>query len=331
MWGRGASAFALLFVFVLGCAGEDSSGAGGGHLDAEVLEADAEVLEALEAAAGFLADETDGWIEAKGCPSCHAASFGVWALREIESHSISIDPGIDAWWSFIENDLQDAIGRGATPEIATNRTDTLYDNLFAELVAQTGGTYKDDLIDGLLLAQLLDGTWEAQGQLTLQRRAIEETHGVSTLWAIHALRMAGADHEADQSALPGVAASLMNTGESTEAMAVRYLYESSDTALADLLAAQESDGGFGWLVGEQSDPMATGQALYALAFADPAVVGGSVLDAQAYLIAEQQENGSWVTTSTLEKNNFAVTDVSIQWGTAWAAIGLAQSVVPEAQ
>jgi hypothetical protein len=123
--------------------------------------------------------------------------------------------------------------------------------------------------------------------------------------------------------------------ESAEALALRMVIEHRfrsqaeyEASLETLLGRQNTDGGWGWLDGEASDPLATGQVLYFLArtgFADPAPIRA----AWTFLRDSQQDNGSWTVQST-KKDVGAALYTSNQWGTGWAAIGILSTLPGDA-
>ncbi len=124
------------------------------------------------------------------------------------------------------------------------------------------------VIDG----QNEDGSYTPNGQLPGQRRSKSEGAEVSTLWAALALNtipeMEGATASRDK-ALKWLQQA--KPGKSTEWLAVRILVEQKIDQLKNvnkyielLRKRQNEDGGFGWMEGDTSDALATGQALYAI-------------------------------------------------------------------
>ena len=89
-----------------------------------------------------------------------------------------------------------------------------------------------------------------------------------------------------------------------------------------LIGHQNADGGWGWLLEGDSDALATGQALYALSYMEPAIRREAVQRAREFLEKTQQPDGSWQVPSTLADQNDKPIEVSNDWGTAWAVIGL---------
>ncbi len=94
----------------------------------------------------------------------------------------------------------------------------------------------------------------------------------------------------------------------------------------NILAAQQSDGGWGWLRADKSDAFATGQSLYALATVGVPSSHPAVQQAWKFLIETQTDNGSWLVNGTKTETKDAVHPFSSFWGSAWALIGLAKSL-----
>ena len=104
--------------------------------------------------------------------------------------------------------------------------------------------------------------------------------------------------------------------------------------LEQLLKHQNADGGWGWLVGQESDALATGQVLYALREIKLDTSHKSALAAQAWLVKSQQANGTWKVKGTKANKKDKFEETAIYWGTAWLgsdrafAIAAASEVIP---
>ena len=99
-----------------------------------------------------------------------------------------------------------------------------------------------------------------------------------------------------------------------------------DRLRENILKAQQSDGGWGWLRADKSDAFATGQSLYALATVGMPASHPAVQNAWKFLIETQTDNGSWLVNGTKAENKDKVHPFSSFWGSAWALIGLAKSL-----
>ena len=116
-------------------------------------------------------------------------------------------------------------------------------------------------------------------------------------------------------------------GDSTEWLAVKSILDqqrqskTESAALAQLLEAQQDDGGWGWDHTNTSDAFATGVALYAISRCGG--INQKVIEkARAFLIGTQTDNGSWLVPSTKKVRNNKPSATSNYWGTCWAVIGL---------
>jgi prenyltransferase beta subunit len=118
-------------------------------------------------------------------------------------------------------------------------------------------------------------------------------------------------------------------GSSTEAIMLRVLLaiqSNSETQTQrwaeELKSRQNADGSWSWVGNSESDPMATGMALYALKSAGIASDDKSIQSAVNYLIGHQSEDGSWPTPGTKTKAEGKPVETSTYWGTCWSVIGL---------
>lgn len=185
-------------------------------------------------------------------------------------------------------------------------------------------------VDHLVRLQQKDGSWKSGGQLPLQKRSKEESGQVTTMWAVLALDAAGVKSDAVQKARRRAVAYLVDLppGKSTEWWVTRYLVErpsdrkKADDLLAELLAFQHEDGGWGWLHAEPSDAFGTGLALVALTRSGLGNDHAAVRRARDYLLRTQDKDGSWPTRSTLARLRTRVLPTSQDWATAWATLAL---------
>ncbi|MCB1079615.1 MAG: terpene cyclase/mutase family protein, partial [Verrucomicrobiae bacterium] len=99
-------------------------------------------------------------------------------------------------------------------------------------------------------------------------------------------------------------------------------------ALHQLTDRQNSDGGWSWIDGTPSHPLATGLVLYAFGEAgvDSAGFRSAIHHAREFLVRTQLPNGSWETLSTKAANQGRSNDVSDFYGSAWAVIGLLRTL-----
>ncbi len=187
------------------------------------------------------------------------------------------------------------------------------------------------LIDG----QSDDGSWAPAGQLPAQKRPKAETTEVSTMWNTLALADCRDASPQTRSAIERASQRLSDagTGTSTEWYATRLLFAAAfgqgdqRAAWRDrLCSVQNSDGGWGWITGEPSDALATGISLYALRKTGVDNSDPNVQAARRFLVDTQRDDGSWAVPGTKEKKKDGIEETSTYWGTAWATIGLLQTL-----
>lgn len=303
----------------------------------------------------FLVDEGVKWIEKRGCVSCHQVPAMLWSLHTLQeaggqNSSGLADGDLNRWtdWSvdpvnFVKPEQKTEVDVPAT--LAAN-----IDTMAAMLLAvpnvrsmQKAGLdapdadWRDMFTQALCREQQADGSWKACGQLPMQKRPKRETSAATTLWVALALSRSGCT-DFDFTA----AVDFADSGEpavSTEWYAVRAMVASQkdvaqdadDSHLSRLLEHQNADGGWGWIVDQDSDALATGIALYAVAQTHPLSAPGerandelakSVSKARDYLKSTQLQSGAWKVPGTKRSAKGRPTATANYWGTAWAVVGL---------
>ena len=118
-------------------------------------------------------------------------------------------------------------------------------------------------------------------------------------------------------------------GTSIEWYALRLLLaiqaeevQSSEEFVDALCNLQRDDGGWGWLVDDESDALGTGLALYALSKAGLKHSTPQFGRAKAFLIKTQRADGSWPVNGTKKAKKDRLEETAVCWGTTWAVIGL---------
>jgi hypothetical protein len=231
--------------------------------------------------------------------------------------------------------------RAARPCEFTNDGGGL-DTLSQLLLGRTDDRQKDaafdaDLRDLMLRWQQPNGSWNAAGQLPAQNRPRDETNAVTTMWAVLALSRVEPSGAPFKRALNFLKAA--EPGQSSESLVVALLLERkfgqderANSLLNRLLGQQNSDGGWAWRPPGASDAFATGQALYALSRCDEAPAKDATARARAYLIESQTADGSWsvpsraISSATNHGRLDRLAPIYRYWGTAWASIGLSQTL-----
>lgn len=290
------------------------------------------VAAAVVKALPFLWEEGERWIDERGCVSCHQVPLMVWSLSAAENRGFPVEKKRlqrHAEWSVrpASFDGPDEEEPFQLVRALKGNTDTM-----SMLLLGLGGNrhegekWKRLFSKALLNNQKENGLWDACGQLPAQKRPLEETNRVSSMWAVLALLRQGDDIQ--RVSLNSMV--LQNkTAVSTECSVVRLLlsvYVAENLvqeSTKELLGRQHVDGGWGWISEEASDALATGLALYALRAAGS---GDGLADAlmagDQFLIQTQLEDGSWRVPGTKRKAHNKPTETANYWGTAWAVVGL---------
>ncbi len=294
---------------------------------------------AIERGLTFLEKDGDSWMEGRshlnqgnGCVSCHVVTFAVWSHNEAKRGGVAIaQERID--------DLTERAARFlARPR--KGRPVSWGQLLLARDLAPAGVSAErwPDFRQSVMEMQKSEGYWEARGQFPSQRRPRIESDAVATMWTV--LALASFDNY-DDGEVEGIGNALdwissSEPGESTEWVLGRMLLEhrlgkpDERREFRDaLLGRQNPDGGWGFLAGEPSDAMTTGQVLYALARVGEPAESTTLQKATAYLLSAQQADGTWLVPSGLISRSAdeAKDYVYKYWGTAWATIGLSRSLV----
>lgn len=291
-----------------------------------------QVQAAVQRSIPFIQEKGAWWIEKKKCVSCHRVNTMVWSLSAARRKGFDVSDKLDEWrqWatdsSLSTNDKGKVVGLGNKEGVA-------------QLVLnQDGDTNEDgirpELVSLLLDGQQPDGSWEAGGQLPSQKRPKSETAAVSTMWLTLALLNEGPQEQtapAVEQALKFIRQS--PPGKSTEWYALQLLLAAQrndhalrDQFVKDLREQQQSDGGWGWLIGEKSDALGTGMAMYALARAGVNHGDPSIKHGQQFLVNTQRDDGSWTVQGTKANKKDDVEETAVYWGTTWAALGLMASI-----
>lgn len=282
----------------------------------------------------FLAKDGEAWMDERTCNSCHHLPKLLWAQREAQRRGFSIDQ--KKFDEYVE-----------WADARVKKIDAGLEMLaFMKLAMPDKPT--PDLTRQIVEAQQPDGSWKLAGQFaTMQRRAIPEASGNSARLFLVALATQDSDKAATEAARAKAAALLAKDepAKSAETLIFRLLYarrfgspEEVASLRAELLKLQHADGGWGWMIGEaQSDPLATGEALYILQQAPDAASADAIARAQSWLLSQQREDGSWPIDVTRiskidrsapakSKSLKEATLIYTYWGSAWATIGLLEGL-----
>lgn len=270
------------------------------------------------------------WMSDRGCVSCHQVPSMIWSHEAARTagNSVSVDKLFEweSWATEVVNFVKPHQKEDADEKATmASNIDTMSQLLLA-IPRRDGAAWRKRFVDALVTEQKSDGSWRACGQLPNQRRPKLETTATTTLWTTLALAREGAEFDASSAIR---FADRVKDPISTEYLATRLLVattrDSEKVARLQeaLLAQQNDDGGWGWRLGESSDALGTGYALYALALSE---ADRSRLDAaRQYLLSTQASSGRWAVRSTKPSEQNEVTATASDWGTAWAVVALSSS------
>jgi hypothetical protein len=93
-----------------------------------------------------------------------------------------------------------------------------------------------------------------------------------------------------------------------------------------ILAAQQPDGGWGWLRADKSDAFGTGVSVYALSQVGVPNSHSAIQKAWRFLIETQTDDGSWIVNGTKNGTKDKPHPFSSFWGSTWALLGLCHSL-----
>jgi hypothetical protein len=203
--------------------------------------------------------------------------------------------------------------------------------------------FRDGVIDLLSQIQLADGSWMPGGQFAGMRRwTLPTANQTTTMWTTLALATYDTPDPKRSAAIQkAIAYQRLQTPnpDNREWLAMRLLFErrfGSDEEVTklrqQLLDARNGDGAWGWEKGVPSDAFTTGLAIYVLAKVRAGDDSSVFRDARKWLLASQQSDGSWLSpaknfTNTTDPERLLVRDeIYHYWGTAWAVIGLLETL-----
>lgn len=285
----------------------------------------------------YIAKDGQKWIDSKKCVTCHEVTYMLWSYREAQIAGFKVDEEkLQEWttWSYDWKSWFNNNRELKQEEAHANNPETLALFILSKTSPEEGESWKQQYVQHIIAAQLESGLWKAGGQLPMQKRPLPETQEVTTAWNLLAIIESGVKSpQVDESLKKGLDAfGDVKAGISTEWWATRYIIErkigskeKAEIFLQGLIERQLKDGGWGWLVAEESDALGTGLALFALSHADKNM-SESINKAQNFLKNSQQTDGRWKVKSTLKRNRDKVTFNTSVWGSSWAVIGLSRTL-----
>lgn len=203
--------------------------------------------------------------------------------------------------------------------------------------------FRDGTIALMRRNQLADGSWAPGNQFaTMRRWSLDAANQATTMWATLAVAASEAPGAKRSDAIERAIAWQRQQSpqpDNREWLATRLLFEKQLGSAEEvaklrqqLLDARSADGGWGWEKGVPSDALTTGLTVYVLAKVQAGEDSAPLRDARKFLLASQQADGSWLTparniTKSTDPERLKVRDeIYHYWGTAWAALGLLETL-----
>lgn len=285
-----------------------------------------EMRAVVERSLPFLEKKGVEWKDQRKCSSCHHVTFMLWSFREAGERGFAVDAGkLDGWTNWAVELARTATNKEG--QKGGQGLDTMVQLILARSPKADEAPYRElaEIVRGM---QKADGSWPAGGQLPSQRRDKIETDEVTTMWTLLAFQSLTPDSDATRDKALAWLES-RKPGPSVESLALQLLVDRqlgkgtrTEPLLKELLARQNEDGGWGWLKGEPSDALGTGQVLYVLS----RVGGGeeAVRRAWKFLARTQKADGSWTVPST--KPTSKDLSMAAYWGTGWSTIGILRTL-----
>jgi hypothetical protein len=294
----------------------------------------AQARQTAERAIPYIEKYGTAWINERNCMACHYAGYMLWSLRDASQRGFGIDKGKLAEstnWAIGQTDARGFGHEGAAQMLIARDRSDLSENTVERI---------DAMRDVIIKGQGKDGSWAPGGQLPAQKRPLFETKQVSTMLCILGLDSLHQPSEKIIACRDKGLAWLKNTprnGEnqpvSSEWYATRLLIEKKfgdpkqvEAIREQILAAQQPDGGWGWLRADKSDAFGTGISVYALSQAGVPNSHQAIEKAWRFLIETQTDDGSWIVNGTKNGTKDKPHPLSSFWGSTWALLGLCHSL-----
>jgi squalene-hopene/tetraprenyl-beta-curcumene cyclase len=294
---------------------------------------------------GFLVKDALAWKRDHNCASCHHASLVICSLREAKKFSRAVDEPVLAEltkWVAESGDGKFGLARPASaPEAASPKAIYFALALDADPKPDAASQKGQKLLLKTVEAeQTKNGFWSTWPE-TRPPLFGSSNESLTALATLAVLPAAATGDEAAKAALDKGVKWLAETktDDDPQSIALRVvLWRKLDRPAKEweplvkrIKERQNSDGGWSQASHIASDAWATGQALYALAYAGSKPNEAAIARGQTFLIKTQRKDGSWSMTSRPTKpgGKGATSLIPITGaGSAWAVLGLVRSAGP---
>jgi Squalene-hopene cyclase C-terminal domain len=295
---------------------------------------DAQARQTAERTIPFIEKYGTAWINERNCMACHYAGYMLWSLRDASQRGFGIDKGKLAEstnWAIGQTDVHGFSHEGAAQMLIARDRSDLSENTVERI---------DAMRDVIIKGQQKDGSWAPGGQLPAQKRPLSETTQVSAMLCL--LGLDSLDQPSQQAIacrdkglrwLRKTSPNGQKPPVSSEWYAMHMLIEKRfgdpkqvEAIREQILAAQQSDGGWGWLRADKSDAFGTGVSVYALSQAGVPSSHPAIQKAWRFLIETQTDDGSWIVNGTKNETKGKPHPFSSFWGSTWALLGLCHSL-----
>ncbi len=332
-----------LVIALLGCAIAGDTGM------PQQLQAEDSVVSparsAIDRSLSFLQRDAVKWRQEKNCSTCHHGTMTLWVQLEAKSRGFAVKPEeLEENTRWVKERIMERVDlpRDARPGWSMVNTPSIYLAIMANVVPDQNAISAEDLerISGHFLRhQEENGAWiwsSAPPKNTPP--PFFESDEVATRLTVLALTPRAASSSADALA---IRASLSKAEkwlreepptDTTQASVMRLAMALQTTAASEevnrqvegLRKSQNADGGWSQIRERSSDAYATGQVLYVLSLAGVLQEDETIRKAIDYLIATQQNDGSWPMTKRTHPGETPTENmIPISYfGSAWATLGL---------
>jgi len=285
---------------------------------------------------GFLATEGDRWVANKDCNACHHMPGLLWSHREAQLRGFPVDQQkFESWLTWSTDRAADVKPAQQLAEVAL-------------MILALPKRPAPELVKLIAANQQPDGSWPLPAQdNNMKNGGFGDAQADAARLFLLALATPGNTSAETEAARMKSAAILgqKDPPKSLHSLVYRALYAQrfgapgeADSLRTEILQKQRGDGGWSWIIGEnQSDPLATGEVLYALQPSTDPHLARAIARAQRWLLATQRDDGSWpIDISHISKIDRSApamskvlkdaTAIYTYWGSAWATIGLLQAI-----